>query len=156
MEDNENFDQFYFKLSDIVNSSFNLGEQISSSKIVQKILRSLPERFQAKVTAIEESRDVDSMRVEDLVGSLQTFEANFRQPQRNKSIAFNSIKDSVNEASDSDSEMSPEDMAILVKKFKKFFKKKQEGQSSSVDKNKGKYFDKTKFVRKSSDKSSKK
>ena len=96
------------------------------------------------------------MRVEDLVGSLQTFETNFRQPQRNKSIAFNSIKDSVNEASDSDSEMSPEDMAILVKKFKKFFKKKQEGQSSSVDKNKGKYFDKTKFVRKSSDKSSQK
>ena len=70
MEDDENFDQFYFKLSDIVNSSFNLGEQISPSKIVQKILRSLPERFQAKVTTIEESRDVNSMKVEDLVGSL--------------------------------------------------------------------------------------
>ena len=45
MEDDENFDQFYFKLSDTVNSGFNLGEQISPSKIVRKILRSLPERF---------------------------------------------------------------------------------------------------------------
>ena len=121
MEDDENFDQFYFKLSDIVNSSFNLGEQISPSKIVQKILRSLLETFQAKITAIEESRDVDSMRVEDLVGSLQTFEANFRQPQRNKSIALNSIKESVNEASNSDSEMSPEDKNLrnFLKRNKK-------------------------------------
>ena len=156
MENDENFDQFYFKLSDIVNSSFNLGEQISPSKIVQKILRSLPERFQAKVTAIEESRDVDSMKVEDLVGSLQTFEANFCQPKSNKSIAFNSIKEDMNEASDSDIEMSPEDMAIFIKKIKNLFKKKKEDQSSSVDKNKRKSFGTTKFVRKSSDRSGQK
>ena len=36
MEDDETFDQFYFKLSDIVNSSFNLGEQISPSNVVKK------------------------------------------------------------------------------------------------------------------------
>ena len=63
IEDDKNFDQFYFKLCDIVNSTFNLGEQISSSKIVQKILRSLQERFQVKVTAVEQSRNVDSMKV---------------------------------------------------------------------------------------------
>ena len=54
MEDDESFDEFYAKLKDIVNSAFNLGETIPESKIVRKVLRSLPERFHAKITAIEE------------------------------------------------------------------------------------------------------
>ena len=42
--------------------------------MVRKILRSLPDRFRAKVTTIEESKDVDSLKIDELVGSLQTFE----------------------------------------------------------------------------------
>ena len=48
------FDEFYAKFKDIVNSAFNLGETILEPKIVRKVLRSLPERFHAKITAIEE------------------------------------------------------------------------------------------------------
>ena len=48
----ETFDEFYAKLKDIMNSTFNLGEFIMESKIVRKILRSLPERFHAKITVI--------------------------------------------------------------------------------------------------------
>ena len=54
MDDDEMFDEFYAKLKDIVNLAFNLGENISEPKIVRKILRSLPERSHAKITAIEE------------------------------------------------------------------------------------------------------
>jgi len=43
-------------------------------KTHQKDLRSLPERFRIKVTTIEESKDLDSMKIEELVGSLQTYE----------------------------------------------------------------------------------
>ena len=43
MEKDETFDEFYAKLKDIVNSAFNLRESIAESKIVRKILRSLPE-----------------------------------------------------------------------------------------------------------------
>ena len=46
MEDDESFDEFYAKLKDIMNSTFNLGETIPKPKIVRKVLRSLPERFQ--------------------------------------------------------------------------------------------------------------
>ena len=53
MEEDEIFDEFYTKLIDIVNSAFNLREFIAESKIVRKILRSLPERFHAKITIIE-------------------------------------------------------------------------------------------------------
>ncbi|XP_038685757.1 uncharacterized protein LOC119985537 [Tripterygium wilfordii] len=74
MEKNEVFDDFYAKLSDIVNTSYTLGEPIESSKVVRKILRSLPERFTMKVAAIKESKDIDKIKVEELVVSLQTFE----------------------------------------------------------------------------------
>ena len=59
MEEDETFDEFYAKLKNIVNSAFNFGESITKSKIVRKILRSLPERFHAKITAIKEVKDID-------------------------------------------------------------------------------------------------
>ena len=52
MEEDESFDEFYAKLKGIVNSVFNLGETIPEPKIVRKVLRSLPERFHAKITVI--------------------------------------------------------------------------------------------------------
>ena len=70
MEEDESFDEFYAKLKDIVNSAFNLGEIIPEPKIVRKVLRSLPERFLAKITAIEESKDIDKIPLTELVGNL--------------------------------------------------------------------------------------
>ena len=52
MEEDESFDEFYAKLKDIVNLAFNLGETFLELKIVRKMLRSLPEKFHAKITAI--------------------------------------------------------------------------------------------------------
>ena len=66
MEEDETFDEFYAKLKDIVNSVFNLGECITESKIVRKILRYLPERFHAKITAIEEVKDIDQIPLTEL------------------------------------------------------------------------------------------
>ena len=74
MKEDESFDEFYAKLKDIVNSAFNLGETIPEPKIVRKVFRSLPERFHAKITAIEESKDIDKIPLTELVGNLQTYE----------------------------------------------------------------------------------
>ena len=65
---------FYAKLKDIVNSAFNLRETIPEPKIVRKMLRSLPERFLAKITTIEESKDIDQILLTELVGNLHTYE----------------------------------------------------------------------------------
>ena len=64
------FDEFYAKLKDIVNSTFNLGKTISEPKIVRKVLRSLLERFHAKITVIEESKDIDKIPLTEMVGNL--------------------------------------------------------------------------------------
>ena len=53
-----------------MNSAFNLGETIPEPKIVRKVLRSLPERFHAKITTIEESKDIDQIPLTELVGNL--------------------------------------------------------------------------------------
>ena len=74
MEEDESFDEFYAKLKDIVNSVFNLGETIPEPKIVRKVLKSLLERFHAKIMAIKESKDIDKIPLTELVGNLQTYE----------------------------------------------------------------------------------
>ena len=74
IEVDETFDEFYAKLMDIVNSAFNLGESIAKSKIVRKILRSLPEIFHAKITAIKEVKDIGQIPLTKLVGNLQTYD----------------------------------------------------------------------------------
>ena len=70
MSEDESFDSFYGKINEVVIGKFNLGEKTEDSKIVRKILRSLPESFHAKVTAIEESKDFDEIKIQELIGSL--------------------------------------------------------------------------------------
>ena len=67
MFDDECFDEFYAKLNDIVNSAYDLSEIYDQPKIVRKILRSLIEDFRSKMTIITESKDVDSILVNELV-----------------------------------------------------------------------------------------
>ena len=67
MGDDEAFDSFYGKLNEIVIAKLNLREKIEDSKVVRKILRSLLKSFRAKVTAIEESKDLDEIKIQELV-----------------------------------------------------------------------------------------
>ena len=74
MSDDKSFDSFYGRLNKIVIVKLNLGEKIEDSKVVRKILRSLPKSFRAKVTTIEESKDLDKIKIQEFIGSLQTYE----------------------------------------------------------------------------------
>ena len=61
MSEDESFDSFYSKLNEVVIGKFNLGAKTEDSKIVRKILRSLPESFRAKVTELMISKDLDEV-----------------------------------------------------------------------------------------------
>ena len=74
MSEDESFDSFYSKLNEVAIGKFNLGKKTEDSKVVRKILRSLPKSFCAKVNAIEESKDLDEIKVQELIGFLQTYE----------------------------------------------------------------------------------
>ena len=122
MEEDESFDEFYAKFKDIVNSAFNLGETIPEPKIVRKVLRSLPERFYTKITAIEESKDIDKIPLTELVGNLQTYElglSRIGKSGKGKSMALKA------KSSDTDESFDDEDSKIksyITRQFKKFMK----------------------------------
>ena len=122
MEEDESFDKFYAKLRDIVNLAFNLGETIPEPKIVRKVLRSLPKRFHAKITVIEESKDIDKIHLTELVGNLQTYELGLTRigkSGKSKSMALKVKNDDTDESSDDeDSKMK----SYITKQFKKFMK----------------------------------
>jgi len=67
MLDDETFNEFYIRINNLRNSMLSLGKKVSDLKLIRKILRSLPKRFRIKVTTIEESKDLDSMKIEELV-----------------------------------------------------------------------------------------
>ena len=122
MEEDESFDEFYAKLKDMVNSAFSLGETIPEPKIMRKVLRSLPERFHAKIMVIEESKDIDKILLIELVGNLQTYELGLTRigkSSKSKSMALKAKSSDIDESSDDeDSKIK----SYITRKFKKFIK----------------------------------
>ena len=120
MYDDECFDEFYAKLNDIVNSTYNLGEIYDQPKIVRKILRSLIEDFRPKVTAIIESKDMDFIPVDELVRSLQSYELDLPKTNKSKSIALKFVDDV--DGNGFDDELFTTEIAYLAKNFRNFLR----------------------------------
>lgn len=101
MSDDETFGEFFAKLNDIISSSFNIGENILN-KIVMKIMKSLLESFRLKLIIIEEIKDLNSMKVEYFIESIQTYELFSSQPKK-KILALKSSTKKVVDSSGEDS-----------------------------------------------------
>ena len=105
-----------------MNSAFNLRETIPEPKIVRKVFRSLPERFHAKIIAIEESKDIDKIPLIELVSNLQTYElglSRISKSGKSKSMALKAKSSDTDESSDDeDSKMK----SYITRQFKKFMK----------------------------------
>ena len=117
MSDDESFNSFYGKLNEVVIGKFNLGEKTEDSKIVRKILRSLPKSFRAKVIAIEKRKDLDDIKVQELIGSLQTYELSLPSQRKSKSLALKTINERVEAHGSLDEDGVEKDVAYLVKNF---------------------------------------
>ena len=117
MSEDESFDSFYSKLNEFVVSKFNLEEKTEDSKLVRKILRSLPESFRAKVTAIKESKDLDDIKVQELIGYLQTYELSLPNQRKSKSLALKTVNKRVDVHDSLDDDAVEKDVAYLAKNF---------------------------------------
>ncbi|GJX74978.1 hypothetical protein Tco_0313573 [Tanacetum coccineum] len=108
-----------------------IDEGFSSKNYVRKFLRALHPKWRAKVTVIEESKDLSSLALDELIGNLKVhelvmekdFETYKGKKERVKSIALKAKKES------SDDETSTfgsddEEYAIAIRNFKKFFRRK--------------------------------
>ena len=127
MTKDESFNSFYVKLNEVVISKFNLGEKMEDSKIVRKILRSLLKSFRAKVTAIEESKDLDEIKIQELIGSLQTYKLSLPSQRKSKSLTLKTINERLEAQVSLNEDEVEKEVAYLAKNFCKFLKFKRDG-----------------------------
>ena len=64
MNDEEDIASYFLRVVEVINSLKGLRENIEESTIAQKIPRSLPDRFDSKVSAIEEMKDLDNLKMD--------------------------------------------------------------------------------------------
>ncbi|KAL4309595.1 hypothetical protein GQ457_01G033490 [Hibiscus cannabinus] len=74
MKDDELIKDFSNRLMDVVNQIRLYDENLPDAKVVEKVMISVPQRFEAKISAIEESCDMTSLTIADLVSKLEAQE----------------------------------------------------------------------------------
>ena len=70
------------RFTDIFNGLEALGKTYKESKTVMKILRSLSSKWHTKVIVIQEAKDLTELPLEELIGSLMTYEINLAKKQQ--------------------------------------------------------------------------
>eukprot|EP00268_Persea_americana_P007560 TRINITY_DN12834_c0_g1_i6.p2 TRINITY_DN12834_c0_g1~~TRINITY_DN12834_c0_g1_i6.p2 ORF type:complete len:298 (+),score=63.45 TRINITY_DN12834_c0_g1_i6:1502-2395(+) len=79
MKESESVGDFYNRVISLVNQLRVNGKKFEDQRVVEKILRSMTRKFEYVVAAIEESKDLSSLSIESLVGSLQSHELRMKQ-----------------------------------------------------------------------------
>ena len=86
ISDRETIMDMYTRFTHITNELKFLGKTFTTEELVRKILRFLPRSWKAKVTAIQEAKDLKTLSLDELIGNLQTYELrrNSQQQEENK------------------------------------------------------------------------
>jgi hypothetical protein len=74
MNEDENIAAYFLRVDEIVNNIKGLGDEIKEQVIVKKALRSLPMRFDSKISSLEERVDLATMTMDELHGILTAYE----------------------------------------------------------------------------------
>ncbi|XP_073018336.1 uncharacterized protein [Primulina eburnea] len=144
--DKESILEYDCRLRQLSNELHGLGDPIPNERLVNKVLRSLPERFNVKVCAIEESKDTSTINLDELMSSLRTFEMNLdlQRKDKGKTIAFEASTESYDEILQiskevEKSDLGEESISLFTKKFGDYLKtmreKKKVGQKSELPNN---------------------
>jgi cell division protein FtsB len=129
MKKDENISEMSTRFTNIVNGLKALGKIYTNQENVRKILRSLPKRWEAKMTAISKARDLKVLTLDELFGSLMTYELEMNskveeeevKPKKNFALK-SSHHDHDNSEEEGDEE---EEIAQMTRNFKRFLKKKK-------------------------------
>ena len=70
----ENITSYFLRVDEIVNTLRGIGETILTEAIVQNVLRSLPIKFDSKVSVLEDRKDLDMVTMDEIHGILTSYE----------------------------------------------------------------------------------
>ena len=113
MKENETIVEMITRFIDIVNGLEALGKAYKESEKVMKILRSFPSKWHTKVTAIQEAKDLTKLPMDELIGSLITYDINLAkklqecEDKKKKSIALKTTTKEEEDVEDQDVYMYP-------------------------------------------------
>jgi hypothetical protein len=127
MKEDENIATYFLRVDETVNAIIGLGEEIKESVIVQKVLRSLPMRFDPKISTLEERSDLNSISMDKLHGIFTAYEMRTEQENPDiKEAAFKASKNSKKKgrkkeehSNNSDVSEDDEEVANFVKRLNK-------------------------------------
>ncbi|GJZ27251.1 hypothetical protein Tco_0571504 [Tanacetum coccineum] len=130
ISEDKSIDSVFARFNTIITSLKAFDEGYSSKNYVRKFLRALHPKWRAKVTANEESKELTSLSLDELIRNLKVHEMIIKKDSKivkakveRKSIALNAKKESSDkECSTSGSE--DEEYTMTVRDFKKFFKRR--------------------------------
>nr|GEU70516.1 UBN2 domain-containing protein [Tanacetum cinerariifolium] len=128
--DEESIDNGFARFNTIITSLRALDEGFSSKNYVRKSLRALHPKWRVKVTAIEESKGLTSLSLDELFGNLKAYEVIIKKDsemvkgkrEQSRSLALKAIKESSDEDR-STSKSKEEEYTMAVREFKKFFRR---------------------------------
>ncbi|XP_075512784.1 uncharacterized protein LOC142548375 [Primulina tabacum] len=133
MEDKESILEYDSRLRQLSNEAHSLGDLMSNERLVNKVLRSLPEKFNVKVCEIEETKDTSTINLDELMSSLRTFEMNLdlQKKDKGKTIALEISTDSYDEILQiskevNESDLGEDSISLITKKFGDYLKKMRE------------------------------
>ncbi|KAG7533081.1 Reverse transcriptase zinc-binding domain [Arabidopsis thaliana x Arabidopsis arenosa] len=113
MEESETIEEFSGKISAIASEAHNLGKKYKDKKLVKKLLRCLPSRFESKRTAMGTALDTDTIDFEEVVGMMQTYELEITTGNNSSSkglvLTVSSEKNEIQELKD--------EMSMMAKNF---------------------------------------
>ncbi|GJV27258.1 zf-CCHC domain-containing protein [Tanacetum coccineum] len=127
----ESIDNAFARFNIIITSLKVIDEGFSSKNYVRKFLRALHPKWHAKITTIEESKDLTSLSLDELIGNLKVYEVIIKKDsemvkgkrEQNRSFTLKAKKESSDEDS-STSDSEDEEYAMAARDFKKFFKRR--------------------------------
>ncbi|GJR37368.1 hypothetical protein Tco_1213052 [Tanacetum coccineum] len=130
ISEEESIDNAFAKFNTIITSLKALDESFSSKNCVRKFLRALHPKWRAKVTAIEESKNLTTLSLDELIGNLKVYEEVIKKDsetvkskrEQSRSIALKARKESSDDDS-STSDSEDEEYAMATTKMGKGGKK---------------------------------
>ena len=128
MQPSETIGDMYTRFTDVVNNPRVLGKSFSNFDLVSKILRSLPKRWDSKITAIQETKDLNIFPLEELIDSLMTYEMvhNIHDEQNHLPKNRKDLELRTNEyhLSDDSSDEDNDELELRTLNLNKFIKQK--------------------------------